>query len=180
VLPQRRPDVALRRRLSRQRLFEPAWGEVVADLPDLTVHRLVRPPVGFGKEVDELPPHRLGVGTEQQVTPVGGGEEVMRVAPDQRELRPQLRDQLRLHHAEEVGAGGRAEAGGLGEGILRLSGAADGRLFFQHDHAQPPAGEQGGGDQAVVSRTDHHDVRRCMFTHRGLRLTARRWPFQIP
>ncbi len=111
-LPQRAADVALGGVLERQRLVEPRRRQVVAQLGQLGLHGLVGVPVGLRREGGVLALGLFGVGAEQQVAAVGGGQEVVRVAPPQREVDAGDLQQLGLHR----GRAGRRRSRSPGRG----------------------------------------------------------------
>ena len=83
-------DVALGGLLDRQRLGQPGWREIVAELRELGLQRLVGLPVAAEKKSLELPPRRRAVRAEQQVPIAGRRQELVRIAPQHRDLHTQL------------------------------------------------------------------------------------------
>jgi hypothetical protein len=148
--------------LDRDRLLQPSGSQVGAQGRDLDRHGLVR---GHVPRREELPHLRLGgvsVAAEEQVgraRSARGGQEIVRVAAEHGDVHVQDAQQLGGHQAEQVRAGGLAEAGHLGEGVLGAGGAAELLVRFQDDHLQARAGQQNRGDQAVVAGSDDHYVR---------------------
>jgi hypothetical protein len=67
-------------------------------------------------------------------------------------------EQLGRHEAEQVRPGGVAQLWHPRERRLGAGGAADDVVGFEDHHPEPGAGEQDGGDQAVVAGSDDHYV----------------------
>jgi hypothetical protein len=146
------PDVALGGLLDSQGLGQPGRADVLAQLAELGLHLLVRLPVGLREERDELAPHLRLVGAEEQVAAIGGGQEVVRVAAQERQLDAELREQLGRHQAQQVGSGGGGKVRCLLERTLGATGAADDRLLLEDSHAQARTRKKRRSDQAVVAR----------------------------
>jgi hypothetical protein len=165
---QLRPDVPVGDLLDRARLLQPGRRQVGPQRRDLHLHRLVGGHVAGREEPLQLRPGRRAVGAEEQVRRSGtarGGQEVVRVAAQHRDVEVEGAQQLRRHQAEQVGAGGLAQAGHLGERALGAGGAAEHLRGLEHHHVEAGAGQQHRGDQAVVTGPDDHHVR--AFRQRG-------------
>src|SRR5438128_1104326 len=161
-LPTRwRAQEPLRGLPDAERLLQPGRVDVVADPADLFLQPLVGPPVALAEELDELAAHRLPVAAEEQVALAGGGQEVMRVAAQQRDVDAEFGDQFRRHDAEQVRAGRGLELRRLLERPLGARSAADRVLFLDEMDAQAGARQEGGGDEPVVAGADDDDVAFC-------------------
>ena len=111
------------------------------------------------------------VGAEEEVPPVEGGQEVVRVSADQRQVEVERGEQLGRHQAEQVRPRGGAQARRLPEGRLGPTRPADHRGPLEDLHREAGPGEQGGRDQAVVAGPDHDDVTH----HIAVWVVARHW-----
>src|SRR5207253_1946990 len=98
------------------RLGQPAGSEVVSERRELGLERLVRAPVLLAEELHELVVRLVLVGAEQEVPAVEGGQEVVRVPTDQRQVEVERGEQLWRHQAEQVRPRGGAQARRLPEG----------------------------------------------------------------
>ena len=81
---------SFRRLLDREGLLQPRRSNVLAELRDLRLQRLVRAQVLFGEEREHLLADGGRVGSEQQVPPPRRRQEVVRVPAQQRQLDAQL------------------------------------------------------------------------------------------
>ena len=120
--------------LDGEGLFEPGRMHVLAEVPDLFLQRLVRREVLGAEEREHLFACRRRVGAEEQVPLAGRGQEVVRVAAEERKVDPELGDELGRHQAKQVGPRRSAEPGSVREGMLGLGGAPDGGFSLQDAH----------------------------------------------
>jgi hypothetical protein len=155
------PDVAVGGLLDAAGLGEPGRCEVGPQRGDLDRQLLVGGQVA-GREVFlHLRAGGLAVASEEQVRcpgRAGGGEEVVRVAAQHRDVHVERAQQFRRHQAQQVGPGGLAEAGHLGERPFGAGRPAQHVRRLENHYVEPGAGEQNRGDQAVVARSDDHYV----------------------
>src|SRR5690606_655061 len=95
---------------------------------------------------------------QQQVAPIEGRQEIVRIASQQWEVKVERGQQLRRHQPQQISAGGGAKAGSPGERGLGSARAAHHVGTLQDMDGQAGLSEHSGGDQSVMTSADHDDV----------------------
>ena len=112
--------------------------------------------------------HFFFVRAQQQVALGLRRQEVVRVAPNQRHVDAQPRQQLRRHHPQQIRPRRGSKQRRLGKRELSLDRTADLVFFLQDDDLQPGARQKRRCHQTIVPRPDDYNLRRkCGFHKPG-------------
>ena len=124
--------------------------------------------IGIREERTKLRVVLLGIGPQQQRSPIQRGQKIVGVTANQFQRKGQSIDQLGRHHPQQIRAGGMTKFGGFGKRPFGSRGSPQHRGTFQHVDPKPSTGQEHRCRQAVVPRTQNTNIARG---HHAFRLT---------